>query len=468
MLELWRDGRATIRFRADHVQIDVGDRSHREPCGDVAWPYCAFVSGLDSVGIGQADQPAVTALVHALAKLEPSVSAVEAFRGWLWEQDDDALELRTFSGFTTAHDGSGLSALGRGLTLAAIRSGALEALDGVAVPASALDRAAVHEAFAVDLSVFQRKSAARELEVTAELVESLRDESADGRRWATRRAALLLARADEGDEVVDALLADLLVELVAVGGDPAGFAVALKGRETLHRLVLRSGERLAAAIVRGAAAGLDLGRTGIALGPAVRMAVLGTLTTNESEFAQGLLAEVGPEQLGADLRGPGVHDQARAMGLRVLSQSDATAAATILNELPLAARYRMLGGLGRLPGVEYARTRVPVEVARGFFEGAGPEAPPQLVSRSFSCGVDAGLEPELAEKVVSSLVATREFDSLAAISRDRRCDPRLREGAFDALAAQPSTRASAAKWRLAELLDSPNMQSRFRAARKAV
>jgi hypothetical protein len=488
LLAAWREaGQLVLELHPDGITVDgasvwrAADSQHR-------WFLPAFMAGLRAIALEpEATEEALLDLGEQLAMASARTDTIERLRDWAWAGASDGLVLRLEASF--------VEVLETGESARAVSSGELDILRGaimigadgaqVAIERADLERAVRQPELDEPIAAFAEMAASHLLDLDGATFKALAAETKDPVAWALaevraiaelpvlrtghalRRAARTIARlCEEGcsSERVLPLVRDLLrsasdeaslgAELVRCGIGPSlgrGLDPDAASVEVLIEICAQAPDvrKPFALALLARAADIRVARLMTTL--VLRLGVQGLLAPAEVPAeAAGLNAWV---RALVDAHGVGALDTWISEGQPAISVA-----------IILSAPEQQLERL--LPRVRSIALQAGGEVAAGVaakvpLGGAeGRAVVLELLKAS------SGWSTAARYVAVQRLLDGGYVSDVAGLVRDRRADLGARRAALAVLEAAPAAWRTVIAWRVAELLDTPEMVGPLREARK--
>ncbi|RMH18171.1 MAG: hypothetical protein D6696_13655 [Acidobacteria bacterium] len=495
---LWRE-HAGVEVTIEPAALLVGGRvALAANDQEGRWILPTFMSGLRALRAEpRINDDDVLRLADELGRLEPTVESLTAFQDWLWADGAEGFVVDLQPSFVevmeavTAMDQGPSSTTG----ILAVRGDGAYALDGeaLAMPAADLDAAAARPELGLPLDFYARGVAERRFAIDDEECARLQAACDDAAAWIGAETLAVLRRPALAQGMPPARLARRIIALASEGVSPQLLSelsqvsqrddpyatqlfTALEAQrldEVLgHHLMLDNPETLIAArdfltsttpvLARGVLPALIRK----AQEQPAALAVLGEVLSVPQ--AEELLEEIGLAELGADAH----VTVARAMTRggtgtgelsTMLTLIPPRSAAAILADMPrtLLAHMRPIIDMLLASSDQTARESMAttlLELAdRPAFELLGSKL---LESRG------AGWRRGLVRRILRRLVASGHGHLNLALARDPKAPAEVRIMALDSLSSHPALLPRAVRWRLAELVDPPEVRLRLRELRR--
>lgn len=490
-LDLWsQSGSPTFTLSATALSVD-GVTALEASGTENPWILPAFMAGLRSFLPRPDVRPAqLRTFAEELFSLRPQVAVITRFRDWLWGDGAEGIDLVVQSSFMEAADAAVIEDAASSLRA---RPPERQTIESMAPGARAMSRRDLDVAARLEAmgAPVERLLELHDAPLPAARADALAAACDDGVAWAQamvdaalanpelrvaipaarlgRQAALLLAGH------VDARALDVVARLGELS-DGYGRAVAAAlddrhlGRAVAGRVEADAGTL--AGLVRLAAVAPPLLFGGIAEG-LVRRAV----DPAERPWVVDVARTMGPDRLTPAIHPGSLPPEDLTAYAQVLAQAGAgaTALGPVLASLPPPVAAKLYAtfpddlALSLLDvAVKLATGREPGEVAPLLERAAAlTEGKAALVlGRYLQQSLAAPWPPRLLERVLTAVARRRELQSevIVPLARDGTASTVVRLGALRAL-TDPAAIAAATAWRLAELMDPPEVKARLKELR---
>lgn len=492
-LDLWsQSGSPTFTLSATALSVD-GVPTLQVTGTENPWILPAFMAGLRSFRPRPDVRPAqLRTFAEELFGLRPQVAVITRFRDWLWGDGAEGIDIVVQSSFMEAADAAVIEDAASSLRARALERTSIESLapDAPAMARRDLDVAARLELMQAPV---ERLLELQDAPFPGERAGALAAACDDGVAWAQaivdaalanpelrasmpaarlgRQAALLLTGQVDARalEVVARLgeLSDGYGRAVAAALDDRDLGRAVAGRVEAGAGTLAGLVRLAGVAPPRLFGGIAEGLIRRAVNPAERPWVVevarkmgperlppvinpGGLPPEDLHAYAQVLAQAG---VGAGVLGPVLASLAPPLGAKLYGSFPDDLALSLLDvAVSLAA--------GREPG-EMAPL---LERVAALTEGKAALA----LGRYLKQSIAAPWPPRLLERVLSAVARRRELQAqvIVPLARDGNASTAVRLGALRAL-TDPAALAAATAWRLAELMDPPEVKARLKELRAA-